>query len=417
MGFYTKYSIKYHGFVKRTCRIEKPLLLSFSLLFVLISYAFLCSCKDVPFFAEKESTLVLACSKTTLKTGGDKATILIAGFTSDGLALRDHTTVFLTAQLGTVPESVELMKGRASVEFISGNVNGVGKVTARSGTVTADSPDLFIGQSAASSVSLSVNPASLGAGGGAVEVVATVYDASGNALPSVQLKLSATAGTFLQGGGTRTTDSQGRVVDTLQTRVTTTITAEVGTLSQQKEVRVEKNSAPKALFIVSPTTAKVGETVYFDGSSSSDEDGTIVGYRWNFGDGGSASGVRAQHTYGRVGTFQISLQVIDDQGGEGSSSAFSLPVSANSLPKAEFTWCQVPPLSDQTLRFDAGSSTDSDGTIVKYEWNFGDGSGGSGEVCPTHRYTAAGTYTVILTVTDNLGGTNLIGKSVSVTAL
>lgn len=161
MGFYAKFSDKGHGSVKSTCRIKKPLLLSFSLLLALISLLFLCSCKDVPFFAEKESTLLLACAKTTLKTGGDKATILIAGFTSDGLALRDHTTVFLTARLGTVPESVELMKGRASVEFVSGNVNGIGKVTARSGTVTADSPDLFIGQSAASSVSLSVNPASL----------------------------------------------------------------------------------------------------------------------------------------------------------------------------------------------------------------------------------------------------------------
>ena len=72
-------------------------------------------------------------------------------------------------------------------------------------------------------------------------------------------------------------------------------------------------------------------------------------------------------------------------------------------------------MSDHTLRFDGGGSTDSDGTIVKYEWNFGDGSGGSGEVNPTHHYTAAGTYTVMLTVTDNLGGTNLVGKSVSVT--
>jgi hypothetical protein len=52
--------------------------------------------------------------------------------------------------------------------------------------------------------------------------------------------------------------------------------------------------------------------------------------------------------------------------------------------------------------FDGSGSTDPDGTIVSYEWDFGDGTTGTGQSI-THGYTATGTYSVTLTVTDNCG--------------
>ncbi|MDH3458376.1 MAG: PKD domain-containing protein, partial [Gemmatimonadota bacterium] len=55
--------------------------------------------------------------------------------------------------------------------------------------------------------------------------------------------------------------------------------------------------------------------------------------------------------------------------------------------------------------FDGSGSTDPDGTIVSYEWDFGDGATGTG-VSPSHTYAAAGTYDVTLTVTDNDGATD-----------
>jgi PKD repeat protein len=50
----------------------------------------------------------------------------------------------------------------------------------------------------------------------------------------------------------------------------------------------------------------------FDGSGSSDSDGSLVSYDWTFGDGGSASGITASHTYGSAGTYNVTLTVTDD---------------------------------------------------------------------------------------------------------
>lgn len=58
----------------------------------------------------------------------------------------------------------------------------------------------------------------------------------------------------------------------------------------------------------------------FDGSASSDSDGAIVSYSWNFGDGGSASGVTASHNYASAGTFTVTLTVTDDDGASNSTS-------------------------------------------------------------------------------------------------
>ena len=57
------------------------------------------------------------------------------------------------------------------------------------------------------------------------------------------------------------------------------------------------NSSPKANFTVSPSTGTSPLSVYFDASASSDPDGTIAHYEWDFGDGTGATGVTAVHTY------------------------------------------------------------------------------------------------------------------------
>ena len=76
-------------------------------------------------------------------------------------------------------------------------------------------------------------------------------------------------------------------------------------------------------------------------------------------------------------------------------------------PTASFTYSPDNPKVDETVHFDASASYDPDGTIISYDWDFGDGHTGTG-IKPTHSYSQRGTYTVILTVVDN---DNLIGST------
>ena len=72
------------------------------------------------------------------------------------------------------------------------------------------------------------------------------------------------------------------------------------------------NTPPTASFTAAPTVGQAPLTVAFDGSASSDPDGTIVAYSWNFGDNSSGSGVTTSHTYTAAGTFTVALTVRDD---------------------------------------------------------------------------------------------------------
>ena len=74
----------------------------------------------------------------------------------------------------------------------------------------------------------------------------------------------------------------------------------------------------------------------------------------------------------------------------------------NKPPIADFTYLPLLPVVDQTITFDASNSTDPDGTIISYEWDFGDGTTGSGKVI-THSYEESKIYRVTLTVIDNKG--------------
>ena len=85
--------------------------------------------------------------------------------------------------------------------------------------------------------------------------------------------------------------------------------------------------------------------------------------------------------------------------------------AANVPPTAAFT--ATP--NALAVGFDGSASSDSDGTIASYAWDFGDSSTGTGKT-PSHTYAAAGSYSVTLTVTDNQGATGSVTHQVTVTA-
>lgn len=149
--------------------------------------------------------------------------------------------------------------------------------------------------------------------------------------------------------------------------------------------------------------------VAFDASESTDEDGTIESYVWDFGDGHTGSGVAPSHVYDDSGSYTVTLTVTDDREGTDSVSE-EVEVVANVAPSAEFSVLT----NDLQASFDASGSEDTDGSIVSYAWDFGDGEAGSG-VSAAHTYASAGTYVVTLTVTDDDGASTQVAQDVTVT--
>jgi len=89
--------------------------------------------------------------------------------------------------------------------------------------------------------------------------------------------------------------------------------------------------------------------------------------------------------------------------------------SINQNPTASFTSTPMGGIAPVVVMFDASASTDSDGNIVSYAWDFGDGNSGNG-ISPDHTYQSAGSFTVVLTVTDNEGAQDTENKVINVTA-
>jgi PKD repeat protein len=164
-------------------------------------------------------------------------------------------------------------------------------------------------------------------------------------------------------------------------------------------------------------TINEGDTVALDGSNSSDPDGTIVLYAWNFGDGTSGTGVSTSHTYNTAGTYTVTLMVTDNDGATDSDSTQIQVTSppANQAPNASITATPTSGDAPLSVSFDGTGSDDPDGSIVSYSWNFGDG-GSSTAANPSHTYGSAGNYTATLTVTDNDGATGSSSTLIQVTS-
>ena len=169
------------------------------------------------------------------------------------------------------------------------------------------------------------------------------------------------------------------------------------------------NQAPVASF--QPSVS--GLSVAVDASASSDPDGTIAGFAWDFGDGSQGTGATASHTYAAAGTYAVKLTVTDDKGATAVSSQTVTAVAApgNQSPVAAF----VPSVSGLSASVDGSASSDPDGSVASYDWDFGDGSQASG-VTASHTYATSGSYVITLTVTDDKGGSAASTQTVSVSA-
>jgi PKD repeat protein len=146
-----------------------------------------------------------------------------------------------------------------------------------------------------------------------------------------------------------------------------------------------------------------------DGSGSSDADGTVTGWTWDFGDGTVGAGPTASHRYDAEGSYTVTLAVIDDDG-----------IVATSTQTVEVAVSAIGPVASIAASctglvcgFDGSGSFDGDGVIESWVWDLGDGATATG-ASVSHAYAMAGIYAVSLTATDDDGLSSTTTRPVKV---
>jgi PKD repeat protein len=170
------------------------------------------------------------------------------------------------------------------------------------------------------------------------------------------------------------------------------------------------NRPPELSAYFDPASPLSLSTVVFT-ARTLDLDGKVVAVRWEFGDGASGNGSRAEHSYARPGNYTVRCTAIDNGRGENSTS---LTVSIRNRPP-DVGWNSVPPAFVGEKVVFTANAYDPDGRLMLCRWQFGDGSTAEG-LNASHAYSKPGNYLVTVTAYDELGASRNVTGSVEVRA-
>lgn len=186
------------------------------------------------------------------------------------------------------------------------------------------------------------------------------------------------------------------------------------------QVTVAPANRPPMASAGGPYTGTEGAGISFTGAGSSDPDGDVITYSWNFGDGSSpASGVSPTHAYADNGSYTVTLTVSDGQLSSvatATATVSNVPPTVNAGPDAAALTVQAFTLNATFA--DPGSNDGPWGTSI----NWGDGTppqqgsaNAQGAISGSHTYQSSSTYDVTVTVTDKDGTVGIDGMRVTVT--
>jgi len=196
-----------------------------------------------------------------------------------------------------------------------------------------------------------------------------------------------------------------------------------GTTSTTKQIHVG-NYGPTAAYTIDHNPAKINELVTFDGTTSSDPEGSSLAYAWSYTfDGGApvslGTTATVQQAFAVAGSYSVTLKVTDSDDNFTDVETKTLTVT-NTAPTASGTATPSSPYQYAEVAFDASASTDAESaTGLTYAWDFdNNGTTDATGVTATHVFTEASgllqSETVALTVTDpqGLSGTDDISVTV-----
>ena len=164
------------------------------------------------------------------------------------------------------------------------------------------------------------------------------------------------------------------------------------------------NDPPVAAFTIPPLIRQYVDVTFTD--QSTDSDGDVVLRLWNFGDGTTSSEQNPTHNYSSAGTFNVRLQVMDDQG-QLDTVVRRVTVLSNSPPHASFTFTPTNPVARDIVTF-TDTSTDDDGIRGRF-WSLG-------STDPVVQRKVCGSIDVSLTVYDRAGQYDTITQTIPVSA-
>jgi PKD repeat protein len=165
-------------------------------------------------------------------------------------------------------------------------------------------------------------------------------------------------------------------------------------------------------FTIEPDSAPILSPVTVTATLDPDR-GDVSRFSWSFGDGGTATGITATHTYHRSGSFPITLTVTYSSGVTARATKL-VTITPSDDPEPEFAFSPSEPAPNDKVFFNAAESkVTPPRRIVSYKWTFGDGATATG-VTVSHTYNREATFNVTLTVTDDSGHTASISKEVTV---
>ncbi len=203
---------------------------------------------------------------------------------------------------------------------------------------------------------------------------------------------------FGDGSNSTSRDPVHRYESRGQYRVSLEVRDEDGLASVVERVVEVVNIPPEANFSFSPEVGRRDGDVLFT-DLSTDHDGSVVSWIWDFGDGSKSDAQNPRHRYDSLGVFLVNLTVFDD---EGTSGSLIRPLEVlNSPPVANFSFSPGRPPAGQPASF-VDLSSDPDGSVVSWLWTFGDGAISTAQN-PAHTYAERGIYLVVLNVTDSDG--------------